>query len=174
MILSIYPYHNNSILITPCCWHKQQALTAMKWKRGSSLIFLCEKKENAAWGTVLFKGSFPKIWRRKWQPTSVFLPREFCGWMSLVGPSPWDCKVSDVTEQLTLTFTFCCGICSMNLLFLTTTSWLVYSDTITTCLLLVGECYFRWSLMCMDGVEWVSLQSVRLSVSKSPVQSFKL
>ena len=113
-------------------------------------------------------------WTRKWQPTSVFLPREFCGWMSLVGPSPWDCKVSDVTEQLTLTFTFCCGICSMNLLFLTTTSWLVYSDTITTCLLLVGECYFRWSLMCMDGVEWVSLQSVRLSVSKSPVQSFKL
>ena len=25
------------------------------------------------------------IWRRKWQPTPVFLPGESCGWRSLVG-----------------------------------------------------------------------------------------
>ena len=30
-------------------------------------------------------------WRRKWQPTPVFLTGEFHGWRSLVGYSPWDC-----------------------------------------------------------------------------------
>ena len=28
-------------------------------------------------------------WRRKWQPTPVFLPGKFHGWRSLVGCSPW-------------------------------------------------------------------------------------
>ena len=32
-------------------------------------------------------GRFP--WRRKWQPTPVFLPREFCGQRSLVGYGAW-------------------------------------------------------------------------------------
>ena len=27
------------------------------------------------------------IWRRKWQPTPVLLPRKFHGWRSLVGSS---------------------------------------------------------------------------------------
>ena len=38
-------------------------------------------------------------WRRKWQPTPVFLPQESHGQMSLVGESPWGCKESDMTEQ---------------------------------------------------------------------------
>ena len=37
-------------------------------------------------------------WRRKWQPTPVFLPEEFHGRRSLVGYSPWGCKESDTTE----------------------------------------------------------------------------
>ena len=32
------------------------------------------------------------LWRRKWQPTPVFLPGESHGQMSLVGCSPWGCK----------------------------------------------------------------------------------
>ena len=40
-------------------------------------------------------------WRRKWQPTPVFLPEEFYGWRSLVGYSPWGHKESDMTETLT-------------------------------------------------------------------------
>ena len=40
-------------------------------------------------------------WRRKWQPTLVFLPREFHGQRSLVGYSPWGWKESDMTEQHT-------------------------------------------------------------------------
>ena len=39
-------------------------------------------------------------WRRKWQPTSVFLPENFHEQRSLVGYSPCGCKESDTTEQL--------------------------------------------------------------------------
>ena len=37
-------------------------------------------------------------WRRRWQPTSVFLPGKSHGQRSLVGYSPWSCKVLDMTE----------------------------------------------------------------------------
>ena len=39
-------------------------------------------------------------WRRKWQPTLVFLPGESQGQRSLVGCSPWGRTESDTTEQL--------------------------------------------------------------------------
>ena len=39
-------------------------------------------------------------WRRKWQPTSVFLPGKSHGRRNLVGYSPWGRKESDTTEQL--------------------------------------------------------------------------
>ena len=41
-------------------------------------------------------------WRRKWQPTPVFLPGESRGQRSLVGYSPWGHKESDTTEWQTL------------------------------------------------------------------------
>ena len=41
--------------------------------------------------------------RREWQPTPVLLPREFHGHRNLAGYSPWGCKESDMTEQLTYT-----------------------------------------------------------------------
>ena len=37
-------------------------------------------------------------WRRKWQPTSVFLPGESQGLGSLVGCRLWGCTESDTTE----------------------------------------------------------------------------
>ena len=37
-------------------------------------------------------------WRRKWQPTPVFLPGESQGWGSLVGCRLWGRTESDVTE----------------------------------------------------------------------------
>ena len=36
-------------------------------------------------------------WRRKWQPTPVFLPGESQGWGSLVGCRLWGCTESDTT-----------------------------------------------------------------------------
>ena len=41
------------------------------------------------------------IWRRKWQPTPVFLPGESHGQKSLEDYSPWGHKKSDTTERLT-------------------------------------------------------------------------
>ena len=43
-------------------------------------------------------GRFP--WRRKWQPTPVFLPGKSHGRRSLVGYSPRGRKESDTTERL--------------------------------------------------------------------------
>ena len=40
-------------------------------------------------------------WRREWQPTPVFLPRESQGQRNLASYSPWGCKEKDTTEQLT-------------------------------------------------------------------------
>ena len=37
-------------------------------------------------------------WRRKWQPTPVFLPGESQGWGSLVGCHLWGRTESDMTE----------------------------------------------------------------------------
>ena len=41
-------------------------------------------------------------WRRKWQPTPVFLPGESHGQRSLVDYSPWDGKELDMTERLSI------------------------------------------------------------------------
>ena len=44
---------------------------------------------------------FPVVmygWRRKWQPTPVFLPGESQGWRSLVGCRQWGSKESDTTD----------------------------------------------------------------------------
>ena len=39
-------------------------------------------------------------WRRKWQPTPVFLPGESQGWWSLVGCRLWGRTESDTTEAI--------------------------------------------------------------------------
>ena len=49
------------------------------------------------WATSLSLLTFTH-WRRKWQPTPVFLPRESLGQGSLVGCRLWGCTVSDMTE----------------------------------------------------------------------------
>ena len=41
-------------------------------------------------------------WRRKWQPTPVFLPGEYHGQRILVGYSSWGHKELDMTKLLTL------------------------------------------------------------------------
>ena len=38
-------------------------------------------------------------WRRKWQPTPIFLPRNSHGQRSLAGYSPWGHNESDMTEH---------------------------------------------------------------------------
>ena len=47
-------------------------------------------------------------WRRKWQPTPVFLPGESQGWGSLVGCRLWGRTESDTTERLHFHFSLSC------------------------------------------------------------------
>ena len=49
------------------------------------------------WATSLSLSTFMH-WRRKWQPTPVFLPGESHGRRSLVGSSPWGRTELDTTE----------------------------------------------------------------------------
>ena len=49
------------------------------------------------WATSLLLFPFMH-WRRKWQPTPVFLPGESPGWGSLVGCHLWSRTESDTTE----------------------------------------------------------------------------
>ena len=49
------------------------------------------------WATSLSLFTFTH-WRRKWQPTPVFLPGESQGWGSLVGCRLWGRTESDTTE----------------------------------------------------------------------------
>ena len=45
-------------------------------------------------------------WRKKLQPTPVFLPAESHGQKSLAGYSPWGCQEFDTTEWLTLLLSY--------------------------------------------------------------------
>ena len=49
------------------------------------------------WATSLSLFTFMH-WRRKWQPTPVFLPGESQGWLSLVGCCLWGRTESDTSE----------------------------------------------------------------------------
>ena len=61
---------------------------------------LVSKESVAIPGFNPWVGKVP--WRRKWQPTPVFLPGESHGQRSLVDYRPWGCKESDMTEQLSM------------------------------------------------------------------------
>ena len=52
------------------------------------------------WETWVQSLGWEDLWRRKWQPTPVFLPGKSHGWRSLVGYGPWGHKELDMTEQL--------------------------------------------------------------------------
>ena len=56
------------------------------WKSDSPYVYMCVCIYNVCW-------------RRKWQPTPVFLPEKSHGQRSLVGYSPWDCRELDTTER---------------------------------------------------------------------------
>ena len=50
-------------------------------------------------GQQTFVLDYCKCWRRKWQPTPVFLPGESHGLRSLGGYSLWGCKELDITSD---------------------------------------------------------------------------
>ena len=72
-------------------------------------------------------------WRRKWQPTPIFLPRKFCGLRSLVGYSPWGCKESDTTERLRFALYNICYVCVCVHIYIHTLHIYIYMETILYC-----------------------------------------
>ena len=60
---------------------------------GKESAYRCRRHKRV--GLIFGSGKIP--WRRKWQPTPVFLPGESHGQRSLLGYSTWGCKKSDVT-----------------------------------------------------------------------------
>ena len=87
----IWPQVSNRLHL-PKKWHGLQH--SLRWLRLSRICPLCGRPTLDSWARKI-------PWRRKWQPTPVFLPGEFHGQRSLVGYSPWSCKELDMTEWLT-------------------------------------------------------------------------
>ena len=63
------------------------------WLRWSSVCLQCRRPRFNPWVRKI-------AWRRKWQPTPVFLLGKSHERGSLVGYSPWGHKESDMTERL--------------------------------------------------------------------------
>ena len=68
------------------------------WLSGKESAFQCRRHHLDPWTRKI-------PWRKKWQPTPVFLPGKSCRQRSLASYSPWDCKDSDTAEQLNHTHT---------------------------------------------------------------------
>ena len=71
-----------------------------KWLSGKESACQCRRHRFHPW--------VEKIpWRRKWQPTPVFLPGKSHGQRSLVGCGPLGHRESDTTERLTRGLDYC-------------------------------------------------------------------
>ena len=65
--------------------------------------WFCGKESTCKFRRHRFSPWVRKIpWRRKWQPTPVFLPGKSHGQKRLAGYSPWSHKVLDTTEWLSI------------------------------------------------------------------------
>ena len=67
---------------------------------GSSLVAQSVKNPPAMQEIPIQSLGQEDPWRRKWQPTAVFLPEKPHEQRSLAGYSPWGHKESDTTERL--------------------------------------------------------------------------
>ena len=86
-------------------WHAAVQRVAKSWTQLSDWTTTLGSKEPACnagdtGNVALIPGSGGSLWRRKWQPTPVFLPGKSDGQKNLSGYSPWDCKELDTAEWL--------------------------------------------------------------------------
>ena len=91
-------YWSFSFSISPSSEHPGLISFSMDWLdllsvQGTLKSLLQHHSSKAS--ILLCSGFF---WRRKWQPTPVFLPGESQGWGNLVGCHLWGCTQSDTTE----------------------------------------------------------------------------
>ena len=78
--------------------HSSTLAWKLPWaEQPGRLQFMGSRRVGHNWATSLSRFTFMH-WRRKWQPTSVFLPGESHWRGSLVGCHLWGCTDSDTTE----------------------------------------------------------------------------
>ena len=82
-------------------WLVQRGLSSNLMFNRASLVTQIVKNLPTMGETQIWSGGQEDSLRREWQPTPVFLLREFHGWRSLPGSTPWGCRVSYISEQLT-------------------------------------------------------------------------
>ena len=87
-ITGIYIVHTRRMYV---CVISDQGLSW--WPNGKESACQCRRHGFDPWVWKI-------PWRRKWQPTPVFLPGESHGQRNLVGHNPWSRKESDTTERL--------------------------------------------------------------------------
>ena len=78
--------------------HSSTLVWKIPWtEEPGRLWFMGSLRVRHDWATSLSPFTFMH-WRRKWQPTPVFLPGESQGWLSLAGGRLQGCTESDMTE----------------------------------------------------------------------------
>ena len=92
-------------LIIPICSHRGYVSFPSHWQQSSCFFYTLGSDGkgsdcNAEEGVRSLVGKIP--WRREWQPTSVFLPGDFCGQRSLADYSLYGHKELDMSKWLTL------------------------------------------------------------------------
>ena len=124
-----------------------------RWCSGKESACPCRRYKRHGFHSLV--GKIP--WRRKWQPSPVFLPGESHGQRSLAGYSPWGCKESDATEHAH-TYTYS-SVFSMTISLSTVfcfrkkeklTWWravFVFSHSIVTAVIFIGtHIKIRWNI----------------------------
>ena len=98
-LLVLYAYCN-SFLEKAMATHSSTLAWKIPWtEEPGSLQSMGLLRVGHNWATPLSLSLFTFLhWRRKWQPTPVFLPGESQGWGSLVGCCLWDRTELDTTE----------------------------------------------------------------------------
>ena len=84
----------------PITWHNWSFLCLLHVSIG--FYHLCVAMPLVIFPFCDLPFTFGNSWRRKWQPTPVFMPGKSHGPRSLVGYDPWGCKESHTTERLLL------------------------------------------------------------------------
>ena len=93
MIFSIYHWAVTTCLEKAMAPHSSTLAWKIPWmEEPGRLQFMGSLRVGHDWATSILLFTFMH-WRRKWQPTPVFLPGESQGWGSLVGCRLWDCRV---------------------------------------------------------------------------------
>ena len=90
--------------------HSSTLAWKLPWmEKPGGLQSLGSRRVGHNWVTSLSLFTFTH-WRRKWQPTPVFLPGKSQRWQSLVGCCLWGHTESDTTEVTQQQQQICCGI----------------------------------------------------------------